>query len=258
MVYCGHISFSLYMVHELVHTAWNWAAAQFDIVLTPSWSAQADQSLGVLAVAVRRCGTAVPLRRGARPHLDAQNGQGSRSYLSSCRTPTKRPEPRTPSSNRYTDPGKCRRTPSPHARAELLPVSRMLLRQMTKQQFCNASLTNASPPGLFRRLWPYAVPVSRLITAIATIAVLLGALRWTPNAGEAQRNPESGRLGQPRRGDRRLLHSRRRTGRTRPQWMDRPAWQWLTQQGIPVSADVAAEGGAGYAPAVTTAVCSRT
>jgi peptidoglycan/LPS O-acetylase OafA/YrhL len=50
LVYCGHISFSLYMVHELVHTAWNWAATQFDIVLTPSWSAKLIV-LGVLAVA---------------------------------------------------------------------------------------------------------------------------------------------------------------------------------------------------------------
>jgi peptidoglycan/LPS O-acetylase OafA/YrhL len=50
MVYCGHISFSLYMVHELVHTAWNWAVAQFDIVLTPSWSAKLTV-VGVLAVA---------------------------------------------------------------------------------------------------------------------------------------------------------------------------------------------------------------
>ncbi|MBO0676110.1 acyltransferase [Mycolicibacterium sp. S2-37] len=35
MVYCGHISFGLYMVHELVHTAWNWVVVQFDITLTP-------------------------------------------------------------------------------------------------------------------------------------------------------------------------------------------------------------------------------
>ncbi|GAC1405890.1 MAG: acyltransferase [Mycobacterium sp.] len=40
MVYGGYISFSLYMVHELVHTAWNWTTAQFGIVLTPSWSAK--------------------------------------------------------------------------------------------------------------------------------------------------------------------------------------------------------------------------
>lgn len=39
MVYLGHISFSLYMLHELVHTSWNWAALQFGITLTPSWSA---------------------------------------------------------------------------------------------------------------------------------------------------------------------------------------------------------------------------
>lgn len=33
MVYGGQISFCLYMVHELVHTAWNWAVVQFEIVL---------------------------------------------------------------------------------------------------------------------------------------------------------------------------------------------------------------------------------
>lgn len=31
MVYGGQISFCLYMVHELVHTSWNWAALQFEI-----------------------------------------------------------------------------------------------------------------------------------------------------------------------------------------------------------------------------------
>ena len=35
LVYLGQISFSLYMVHELVHTAWNWSVKQFDLVLTP-------------------------------------------------------------------------------------------------------------------------------------------------------------------------------------------------------------------------------
>lgn len=33
LVYGGQISFSLYMVHELVHTAWNWAAQQFELDL---------------------------------------------------------------------------------------------------------------------------------------------------------------------------------------------------------------------------------
>lgn len=33
MVYGGQISFCLYMVHELVHTAWTWAAEQFRLTL---------------------------------------------------------------------------------------------------------------------------------------------------------------------------------------------------------------------------------
>lgn len=33
MVYGGQISFSVYMVHELVHTAWDWAAKQFQLTL---------------------------------------------------------------------------------------------------------------------------------------------------------------------------------------------------------------------------------
>jgi peptidoglycan/LPS O-acetylase OafA/YrhL len=50
MVYGGYVSFSLYMVHEIVHTAWNWFTAQFEIVLTPSWSAKLIM-VGVFAVA---------------------------------------------------------------------------------------------------------------------------------------------------------------------------------------------------------------
>ena len=33
VVYAGQVSFSLYMVHELVHTAWNWATRQFEVPL---------------------------------------------------------------------------------------------------------------------------------------------------------------------------------------------------------------------------------
>jgi len=33
IVYLGHVSFSLYMVHELVHTTWNWMALQFELRL---------------------------------------------------------------------------------------------------------------------------------------------------------------------------------------------------------------------------------
>ncbi|PRC51922.1 acyltransferase, partial [Mycobacterium sp. ITM-2017-0098] len=40
MVYLGHISFGLYMVHEIVHMAWNWAVLQFGIQLGTSWWAK--------------------------------------------------------------------------------------------------------------------------------------------------------------------------------------------------------------------------
>lgn len=33
IVYLGHVSFSLYMVHELVHTTWNWMVLQFELQL---------------------------------------------------------------------------------------------------------------------------------------------------------------------------------------------------------------------------------
>jgi peptidoglycan/LPS O-acetylase OafA/YrhL len=49
-VYCGHISFGVYMVHELVHTTWSWAAEQFGIVLIPGLASQAIV-LGLLTIA---------------------------------------------------------------------------------------------------------------------------------------------------------------------------------------------------------------
>ena len=36
MIYGGQISFSLYMIHEPVHTAWNWAAQEYRLAL-PMW-----------------------------------------------------------------------------------------------------------------------------------------------------------------------------------------------------------------------------
>ncbi len=51
MVYGGQISFCLYMVHELVHTAWNWAAIQFEIVLEEGATAAKWMVCGLLAAA---------------------------------------------------------------------------------------------------------------------------------------------------------------------------------------------------------------
>ncbi len=36
LVYGGQISFSLYMVHEIVHTAWNWCVEQYHLVMPKS------------------------------------------------------------------------------------------------------------------------------------------------------------------------------------------------------------------------------
>jgi peptidoglycan/LPS O-acetylase OafA/YrhL len=50
MVYGGEISFCLYMVHELVHTAWGWAVPQFELTLQDfpwKWNV-----VGLLAIAV--------------------------------------------------------------------------------------------------------------------------------------------------------------------------------------------------------------
>jgi len=50
LVYGGQISFAFYMVHELVHTAWKWAAQQFELTLQGAggpWLL-----LGIVAVAV--------------------------------------------------------------------------------------------------------------------------------------------------------------------------------------------------------------
>ncbi|MFM9032942.1 MAG: acyltransferase family protein [Mycobacterium sp.] len=50
MVYGGQISFSLYMIHEPVHTMWNWAVAQYDIVLPKSTAKIVV--VGLVAVAI--------------------------------------------------------------------------------------------------------------------------------------------------------------------------------------------------------------
>ncbi len=51
LVFGGQISFSLYMVHELVHGAWVWTAAQFELLLRPDAAGKA-LVCGLLAIAV--------------------------------------------------------------------------------------------------------------------------------------------------------------------------------------------------------------
>lgn len=51
LVYGGQVSFGLYMVHELVHTAWLWVMAQYHITMVPSINAKL-MFLGLIAVAI--------------------------------------------------------------------------------------------------------------------------------------------------------------------------------------------------------------
>ncbi|KUI32408.1 acyltransferase [Mycobacterium sp. IS-1742] len=81
MVYCGHISFGLYMVHELVHTAWNWAVVQFQITLTPGWSASAVVTgligIAVLASVALYHGVEEPARLWMRRMVDVRDSTHS-------------------------------------------------------------------------------------------------------------------------------------------------------------------------------------
>jgi peptidoglycan/LPS O-acetylase OafA/YrhL len=52
MVYGGQISFCLYMVHELVHTAWTWAVVQFQLTPWHSDSPWKWNIIGLIAIAV--------------------------------------------------------------------------------------------------------------------------------------------------------------------------------------------------------------
>ena len=76
LTYGGQISFSLYMVHEIVHTAWNWAVLQFELTL--AGPAGPWLLLGVFAVAFA-CAAALyhfveePARRWMRRMVDVRD-----------------------------------------------------------------------------------------------------------------------------------------------------------------------------------------
>lgn len=77
MVYGGQISFALYMVHELVHTAWNWAAIQFEVVLNEGDVAAKWMVAGLLAAATVLSillfhGVEEPARRWMRKMIGAR------------------------------------------------------------------------------------------------------------------------------------------------------------------------------------------
>lgn len=83
MVYGGQISFCLYMVHELVHTGWNWAVLQFEIALDDAAVPVGWMVFGLLWAAVVLSmllyhGVEEPARRWMRSMVSS-NARGPRS-----------------------------------------------------------------------------------------------------------------------------------------------------------------------------------
>lgn len=79
-VYGGQISFSLYMIHEPVHTVWNWAVAQYQIVMGKSVAKVVV--VGLIAIAVLAAMALFrfveePARRWMRAMVDTRDVTGA-------------------------------------------------------------------------------------------------------------------------------------------------------------------------------------
>jgi peptidoglycan/LPS O-acetylase OafA/YrhL len=80
LVYGGQISFSLYMIHEPVHTAWNWAAQEYRLTL-PMWGMKLVV-IGLIAVALALSALLFrsveePARRWMRSMVDVRDVKGA-------------------------------------------------------------------------------------------------------------------------------------------------------------------------------------
>jgi peptidoglycan/LPS O-acetylase OafA/YrhL len=77
IVYGGQVSFSLYMVHELVHNAWNWATRQFELPLdgtaTSKWIVAGLLMLSFLGAVVLYHVVEEPARRWMRRMIDVRH-----------------------------------------------------------------------------------------------------------------------------------------------------------------------------------------
>jgi len=80
-IYGGQISFSLYMIHEPVHTAWDWAVQEYTIAL-PMWGAKLA-AVGLIAAALALSAVLFrfveePARRWMRSMVDVRDVKGGR------------------------------------------------------------------------------------------------------------------------------------------------------------------------------------
>lgn len=90
-VYTGQVSFSLYMVHELVHTAWNWAARQFEITLDGAaggWIVAGLLALSMAFAALLYHVVEEPARRWMRRMVDVREAAQPRPTSADHGEPT--------------------------------------------------------------------------------------------------------------------------------------------------------------------------
>ncbi|OBI75618.1 acyltransferase [Mycobacterium sp. E740] len=96
IVYLGHVSFSLYMVHELVHTTWNWMVAQFELHLSPDVTGKLTMAalLGValIGAVVLYHFVEEPARKWMRGMMSAPTRSEAPGKLHTVSRPRERPE----------------------------------------------------------------------------------------------------------------------------------------------------------------------
>lgn len=84
LVYGGQISFSIYMVHELVHTAWNWAVAEYQLDMSKvvaKFVVVALIAATIGAAALLYHGVEEPARRWMRRMVDFRDVKTIRAEL---------------------------------------------------------------------------------------------------------------------------------------------------------------------------------
>jgi peptidoglycan/LPS O-acetylase OafA/YrhL len=94
MHYGGRISFSLYMIHEPVHTVWDWAVQQYHIVLTMAQAKLAATGLIVVAIIAAMLLYHLveePAQRWMRRMIDTRDVHGRDGRLQAVGAPHPRP-----------------------------------------------------------------------------------------------------------------------------------------------------------------------
>ena len=205
LVYGGQISFCLYMVHELVHTAWDWVAAQFELTL-------AGYVGKLVVIGLLRSPWSARLWC-CSTSLKSLRGGGCAGWLMSARPKTDGqidPAAAEPVQGKLRSiDGAAEDRPKPAARARCGVTERL-------------SVSGELPCNVFAHTIPLTSVRHTTMSSAGEVAVrrLTDVRRFASSrVRRVQRTPGTGGLydiltpgfrAQPRRGDRRLLYHRHR------------------------------------------------